>query len=227
MSLRISTLQKEGVYQGSKFLKHYILCEREDLKLLFDELKPFSMYPLTNLSDGSEIDQEAFLKSYESWIEKLKTGKTPEDQELKKMLACVITRDTNALWKQKIPGKRYLIKMRAPCVQVQAHTFTYSDLDGAFRPMTMGKNQIFWGLCFSFPQIYQKPKTMQLSEVEEGLNSELFQTIKLWVRNTSRATPFIVNGKKTNAPIRLGKSCFSWINSHPELKRQNIAVREA
>lgn len=227
MSLRISTLKQEGIYQGSKFLKHHILCETEDLKLLFDQLSPFSIYPLTNLSDGEEIDQETFLISYKSWIEKLKTGKSPEDHELKKVLACVMTRDRNALWKQEIPGKRYLIKMCAPCVQVQAHTFTYSSLDGVFRPMTMGKNQIFWGLCFSFPQIYQEPKTMQLFEVEEGLNSELFQTIKLWVRNTSRATPFIVNGERTNVPIRLGKSCFSWINSHPELKRQKITVREA
>lgn len=224
MSLRISTLQEEGIYQGSKFLKHFILCETEDLKVLFDKLDPFSIYPLTALSDGGGIEKDQFLTSYQSWINGLKEGKIPNDAELKKVLACVITKEKESLWKQEIPGNRFLVKMRAPCVQVQAHFFTYSEVDGVFRPMTMGINQIFWGLCFSFPQIYQEPKTMHLCQVDEGANAKAFQTIKRWVRDTSRATPFVVNDKKTNVPIRLGKTCFSWINRHPQLKEQNIRV---
>jgi hypothetical protein len=224
MSLRLSTPEKEGVYQASKYLKYQVLCEVDELSKLFKSIGDFSIYPLTGLTDGQEISKELFLLEYGSWTLALKEGRIPKDEELRKMLACAWTREPDALWKQEVPGKRYIIKMAKPLVQVQAHFFTYSALDEVFRPMSMGPNQIFWGLQFSFPQIYQHPKTMELLEVEEGANSELFKKIKLWVREETRATPFVVDGKKTNVPIRLGKGCFSWIHNHRQLQEQKIGV---
>lgn len=224
MTLKVSTPHLEGVYQGSKYLKYQVLADLNELKNLFDRLEPFYIYPLTGLGDGEPIDPECFFIQYSSWIEKLKTGQVPADQELRSVLACAFTRELDALWKQEIPGGRYLMKMGKPVIQVQAHFFTYSPIDGVFRPMTMGSSNIFWGLQFSFPQIYQEPKTMELLEVEESPNRDLFQTIKEWVRDQTRPTPFIVDGKKTNVPIRLGKNCFSWINSHPQIREQKIGV---
>lgn len=224
MSLRVSTPEKEGVYQASKYLKYQVLCEVDELARLLESLSPFSMYHLTGLSNGEELESEVFLSAYGSWIQELKEGRIPKDEDLRKVLACAWTKEREALWKQEVPGNKYIIKMAKPLVQVQAHFFTYSSLDEIFRPMSMGPNQIFWGLQFSFPQIYQHPKTMELLEVEEELNCELFKKIKLWVREETRATPFIVSGKKTNVPIRLGKSCFSWINSHKQLQEQKIGV---
>jgi hypothetical protein len=106
-------------------------------------------------------------------------------------------------------------------VQVQAHCFTYSSLDGVFRPMSMGVGSVFWGLQFSYPQIYQDAKTMELCEVEEGT---LFRKIQLWSREATRATPFIVEEKRINSPIRIGKKCLSWIGRHPQLCQQNIGI---
>jgi hypothetical protein len=222
--LRISTPSAEGVYQGSKYLKYQVLCDAEELKNLFVRLEKFSIYPLTGLGSGEPIDQAHFCEVYGSWIEELKQGRVPSDAELRKLLACTFIADTDSLWKQEIPGGRYIVKMGKPVIQVQAHFFTYSPLDAVFRPMTMGSNNIFWGLQFSFPQIYQEPKTMELLEVDESAEAELFQKIKQWVRDETRATPFVVDGKKTNVPIRLGKNCFSWIHSHPQLIAQNIGV---
>lgn len=224
MSLRLSTSEKEGMYQASKYLKYQVLCEVDELARLFERLQSFSIYPLTGLTDGEEIEKRAFLSEYGSWIQELKEGRLPTDGQLRKVLACAWTAEKEALWKQEVPGKRYLVKMAKPLIQVQAHFFTYSSLDGVFRPMTMGPHNIFWGLQFSFPQIYQHPKTMELLEVEEGLNSELFQKIKVWVRDETRPTPFLVGEKRTNVPIRLGKSCFSWIHQHPQLQEQKIGV---
>jgi hypothetical protein len=224
MSLRISTNQAEGVYQGSKYLKHQVLCDAEELKKLFDSLGLFWIYPLTGLSDGEPISPDLFLKEYASWIEVLKGGKTPTDRDLRKMLAAALTATPDALWKQEVPGNRYIVKMGAPVIQMQAHFFTYSSVDEVFRPMTMSEKSIFWGIQFSLPQIYQDPKTMQLLEIEESQNKLLFEKIKLWARETTRATPFVVQGKKTNVPIRLGKNCFSWIHSHPQLIEQGIEV---
>ncbi len=224
MTLRVSTPEAEGVYQGSKYLKYQVLCDAAELKNLFARLESFSIYPLTALGPGAPMDRDHFIEVYGTWIEMLKAGRVPTDTELKSLLACVFTAESDSLWKQEIPGGRYIVKMGRPVVQVQAHFFSYSTLDAVFRPMTMGSNSIFWGLQFSFPQIYQEPKTMELREVDESLEAELFQKIKQWVRDETRATPFVVDEKKTNVPIRLGKNCFSWIHNHPQLILQNIGV---
>ncbi len=224
MTLRISTPALEGLYQGSKYLKFQVLCEADELAGLFAILDSFWIYPLTGLGEGMPIDPAAFLQEYGSWIEELKQGRVPSDAVLRRLLAAAFTAESDALWKQEVPGQRYLIKMAKPVVQVQAHYFTYSPIDAVFRPMTMGTESIFWGLQFSFPQIYQEPKTMELCDVDESPNAELFQKIKQWVRDATRATPFLVEGKRTNSPIRLGKQCFSWIAAHPQLIQQRIGI---
>lgn len=224
MTLRSSNLQQEGVYQGSKYLKYQVLCDAEELAHLFEKLMPFAIYLLTGLSDGKPIEQVRFVERYGSWIQNLKEGLVPTDLQLKQLLACAWTIDADALWKQEVPGGKFIVKVAKPVVQVQAHFFTYSAVDGIFRPMTMGYESIFWGLQFAFPQIYQDPKTMEFLEVDESPNLELFQKIKQWVRDETRATPFLVEEKRINVPIRLGKHCFSWIHKHPQLIQQRIGV---
>jgi hypothetical protein len=224
MSLRTSTPDKEGNYQGSKFLKFQVLCDSEELKELFSRMGTFWIYPLTGLNNGEAISQETFLREHTSWIETLQRGEVPTDATLRKVLACAITSEEDALWKQEVPGGRFLVKIAKPVIQVQAHYFTYSSIDGVFRPMTMGEGSISWGLQFSYPQIYQEPKTMALLEADEEPNAALFQTIRQWTRDCTRATPFIVDGSRINVPIRLGKNCFPWIHKHPQLIAKGIGV---
>lgn len=224
MTLRTSMLPLEGVYQGSKYLKYHVLCDADELGRLFDQLGNFYIFRLTGLGDGEPIEKREFLEKYAEWIRELQSGRVPQDSALKELLAAAFTLETEALWKLQVPKNRYIVKLSKPVVQVQAHFFTYSPVDEVFRPMTMGQANIFWGLQFSFPQIYQDPKTMEFLETDESSNSGLFSSIKHWVRNETRATPFVIDGKKTNVPIRLGKNCFSWIHSHPQLKEQKIGV---
>jgi len=221
MKLRVSTREIEGVYQGSRWLKFQVLCAPEELRVLFRRIGFFSLFPLTGIVDGNPLSEEFFLSEYGSWIEELKSGVVPKERSLKKVLAASLTDDNEALWLQEIPDKGYLIKIARPVVQIQAHWFTYSSEDGVIRPMSMGFNSIFWGLQFSFPGIYQDAKTMEFKEAERGA---LFETLRLWVRDCTRATPFIVGEKRINAPIRLGKDCFSWIKRHPQLVSQGISV---
>ncbi len=72
--LRISTLEKEGLYQGSKYLKSQVLCDASELEVLFKE--NFHLFRLTGLGDGQPLDPAVFLSEYASWIEGLKKGKS-------------------------------------------------------------------------------------------------------------------------------------------------------
>jgi hypothetical protein len=219
--LRISTPEKEGVYQGSKWLKFQVLCEQAELERLFLRLRPFYILPLTGIVNGHPLSEESFLAEYGSWIAGLKEGRVPEDFALKKILAAAMTDDLDSLWLQEVPGKGYLMKMAKPVLLAQAHSFSYSKMDGVFRPMSMGLQSVFWGIQFSFPSLYQDAKTMELREVERG---KLFEEVRLWVRQETRATPFVMEGERINSPIRLGRGCFSWIGRHPQLMSQGISI---
>lgn len=224
MTLAISTPQQEGNFQGSKWLKFQVLCDAEELRDLFGRLAPFSIYPLTGVVSGSPLDPEFFIGEYGSWIEDLKQGIAPTEAQLRRLLACALIEDRSALWLQEIPGRGYLVKIRKPVIQVQAHYFSYSSVDGIFRPMSMGVNSVFWGLQFSFPQIYQDGQSLEFFETEEN---RLFEILRLWVRNATRPTPFFADGKKNNSPIRIGKNCLCWIGRHPQLIQQQIGVVHA
>lgn len=221
MTLRISHLANEGVYQASKWLKCQVLLDGEEMRHLLDALGSFWIFPVTGIVDGKPISLAVFVEEYTRWINGLKEGKIPSSEDLRRLMACVFIDDLDALWLQEVATDRFITKIAKPIVQVQTHYFSYSALDHVFRPMSMGKDSIFWGLQFSFPQIYQDPKTMELCEVEEGA---MFRKIQLWMRENTRATPFVVEGKRMNSPIRLGKQCFSWIHKHPQLIEQNIGI---
>lgn len=219
----ISTLD-QGICQGAKWLKTCALIDKAEFGQLVKSLGTFWMVPVGKIGEGEPIPLSLFLEEYGTWMESLQQGLIPSEESLKKYLAAIWTQDLQAVWKKEIPGKGYLVKISQPVVQVQAHFFTYSPIDQVFRSMSMGPESVFWGLQFSFPQVIQNAKTMEITEVSEH---PLFKLIRTWIRDATRATPFIVAGKKINVPMRLGKTCFSWIHKHPQLQAAGIGVEGA
>jgi hypothetical protein len=223
--MRISTPAQEGQFQAAKWLKLQALVDSQELSALFDLVEPSWLLPLSGMFSMGELPVQRgdFLLEYRRWIEALQNGSIPE---IKKYNALAWTKNEESFWLQEVPGNRYLVKPCEPMVHIQVHQMGYSSVDGVFRPMVLSQESIFWGLQFSFPQVIQQSKTMDLVEVEEGPNLELFQTVRKWVRERTVAIPMVVDGKRINLPMRLGKTCFSWINRHPQLVSRNFSVLE-
>lgn len=218
---RISTPALEGPFQAAKWFKIQALIDGAELASIFEE--KFEIYPLSGHHALADLPmaKAKYLAAYTSWVELLKNGIAPKEEEFRPFAATMWAESEDNLWLQQIPGERYIVKPSAPFVQVQIHQMGYSDVDDVFRPMSLSQNSIFWGIQFSFPQVYQDPKTQQLLEAEE---SPLFEKIRKWTRDISMPTPMLVAGKRVNIPIRLGKTCFPWINNHPGLKQKGLAV---
>lgn len=221
---KISTFALEGEYLASKWLKIQALVDPNELSILMDMLKDFEIYPLSNacLIDEMPMSRKNYLENYKNWIEKIQNGACPTDLDFKPLNATAWTKTADAIWLQEIPKNRFLVKPCAPLIQVQVHHMSYSSVDGMFRSMILSNDRIFWGLQFSYPQIYQDPKTMEILEAKGSPNYELFQIIRNWSRDYTVATPMIVNQERKNLPIRLGKKCFSWVNAHPQLKPHSV-----
>lgn len=216
---RISTLAAEGQFQAAKWIKIQALVDEEELRILMQE--SFTIYPLSGMFSLEEfpMSKEDYLSIYGKLIEAIRSGKLPS--EAKNIQAVAWVENEEAIWLQELPGKKFLAKPSAPFVQVQLHSMGYSPVDGEFRPMILSQDAIFWGLQFSYPLVYQQPKSQELLESED---SALFQAIRKWIRDYTIPTPMKVGDRKVNLPIRIGKNCLSWINSHPQLGKKGLSL---
>lgn len=226
-TLRISTFE-ELPLQASKWLQIQVLIDFDEMTHLFDFLKPFSLFvcgAVTPYGQG-EITQDDFLKHYNDYVNALKIGSLPAVESYQKWFTLAMTASPDALYTIPIDHNQ-LIRIAKPIIQMQAHTIDYSPFDKKFRSMVHGSNVITWGIQFSYPQLYQDPITKQVITIRndpEFPNSELFNKLQKWIRQYTTPTPFIVENKMTNVPIRLGKNC-TWINRHPKLIEKGITVK--
>ena len=215
-------------YQASKWQQIQFLVDVSELGSLFHEMGTFFLYQLGGVLKPGEglVSREQFLSVYADYIDHLKKGKLPEKSPI---LTSAFTVDPNALYFADVAHGKQIVRICRPVIQSQEHLFDYSRDDQKFRSMVYGLESVTWGLQFSYPQLFSDPATHAIQNVlrDEGFpNTELFRKLQKWVRQNTQPTPFVIEGKKTNTPIRLGKRCFEWINRHPGLKPKGITVDE-
>lgn len=214
---------------ASKWQKLPTLLDVNEMRDLFSFLGQFWIVRISGLIPIGEeiISQEEFLDAYANYISSIKNAGVSTDSRLRSYFSAILTTFPDALYSVKINEEKQLIKVLQPVVQLQAHYCNYSQADSTFRSMVIGSvGCISWGLQFSYPHLYQDEyhQAITVREVPQFPNTALFKRLQQWIRHQTIAAPFIVEGKKVIVPIRLGKECLSWINSHPHLQLKNIQV---
>lgn len=233
ITLRESTLAKEGPLLVSKALKMPILLAAEEMEDLFSTLEKeagnvgiYFAHGLCKKGEG-KISKRYFLKGYADYISYLKKGQLPPIDSFRSLFSSFLS-VTHAILYAIVPEEGLqLIKSTRPVVQMQLNHIHFSKEDGTFRPMVFGSDSISWGIQFSYPQLFQDPKTQEIYPIRETPffpNTQLFKIFQRWNRQSTIPTPFVVEGKKVNAPIRIGKQCLNWINCHPQLVEKGIYV---
>lgn len=227
MSLRLSSPQKEGEMRVSKWLKHQVLLDADEMRALFSALAHFSIFVVSEPGklETLSLSHDEFLQKYEEYLEALKTG--GDLTRFRRYFSSIFTVTPEVLYAMECGKERVLIKPIKPVVQLQAHQFFVSEIDGKFHSMVLGQESVSWGVQFSYPQIYQHPESHEFSKVTdtpEFPNTALYLQLARWLRQNTLPTPFLHRGVRTNVPIRLGKRCFSWINQHPQLPSKRLEV---
>ena len=224
-------MSKPVAIQASKWLKVQILVDAAEMESLFTALGDFSIYICGSVvpKGSGEISQKTFLKVFEKYITAIKKGEIPPENIYRQMFSAVLNRDPEALFAVSVGSDRQLWRVSKPVIQLQPHSMDYSPYDGKFRAMVYGRDSILWGVQVSYPQLFLNAETKEAENVDESEkfpNTLLFKHLQRWVRNHTLPTPFLVEGRRINVPIRLGKKCLAWINHHPQLAPKNIQVVE-
>lgn len=228
MSLAVKNTNEP--YHASKWLSVALLVNAHEMQSLFQTLGTVYIYNVGSITKRGEgvITSEAFLSGYERYVHALRNGKIPEDSSYRTLFSSAMTVKEDHVYALHVGEEGQLIRIAKPIVQIQAHNLDYSTADGQFRPMVFGMNSVLWGIQFSYPQLYEDPKTHAPIKVEDNAsfpNTSLFKAIQKWARENTVPTPFLVDGKVINVPMRLGKSCFEWINHHPQLTQKLYKVK--
>jgi hypothetical protein len=228
--IRESTLAIEGPLKVSKLLKVPVLIDAEEMEALLQVLEEvqghLSFYQVQGICKKGEgvFSKEGFSGIYRDYIDVLKGGALPLNR-FKAPFSSALSSTSEILYSIPLENDQHIIKATEPIIQLQENQIQYSQEDMTFRSMVYGQETISWGLYFTYPQIFQDPKTHDIYPVDVTFpNTLLFRALQKWIREFTVATPFIVEGKKLNVPIRLGKKCFAWINNHAQLKEKKISV---
>lgn len=226
MNLRVGSA-KEPPMQVSKWLELQLLIDENDMKELFTELGEFQIYTAGVLCNKNEgiISKDQFLMQYQAYINALRNGLLPNEEAFRTLFSSVFSVDSSHLFQVEVPNERRIIRVEKPVLQLQMNKIVYTPLDGKFRAMSLSQGAIFWGLQFSYPQLYRKAGDAEVLKTNQFPNSQLFRKLQHWMRQATIPTPFEVDGQCINVPMRLGRQCISWINRHPQLAAQNIAVQ--
>ncbi|QZA59251.1 hypothetical protein [Candidatus Rhabdochlamydia porcellionis] len=226
---RVSSSSQEGLLQVSKWIKVQVLLDQEEIVDLFKKLDPFYLIAVSKpvKKQNALLSQNDFLQAHLEYIQSLKKGKVAQDSCFREYFSCTMTRSKEVFYAMPVSEERFLIKPVLPVIQMQMHQFLFSSMDKIFYPMVLGQKTVSWGIQFSYPQFYQDPKTKEIIRViKKDLfpNTELFSLLMKWIRQFTIPTPFLVEEKRVNATIRIGKKCMSWIHLHQQLQELGIKV---
>lgn len=210
-------------FSVSKWIKHQVLLDEHEMEACLSEISPAYFYNVSSIvpRDKLQFSKEVFLHAYQNYISALKRGEVPKID--RPIFSSVITVDPEALFAEEIKPGGWMARLKTPVVQLQHHRFFVSKVDHKIHPMVMSPDSICWGVQFAFPQIFLD-ETGSYMKTTEFPNWELFSKLLKWVKAHSVPTTFLFQGIKIATPIRLGKNCFSWINTHPQLVTQGVQV---
>lgn len=230
--LRITEDSGEPSLQAAKWLQHRMLLDSSEMENLLEELGRPSIFRVGSLIKAGEeqVASQTFLEQYAAYIAPLKQGSLPDLALFRRQFALVMTLSPEVLFALRVSPEERIVRAALPIIQIQAHAMHYSQSEGQFRSMVFGPDCITWGLQFSYPQIYQDSATKEIIKVVESdrcVNTPLYRKLLRWQRTHTRPTPMVVEeGRLINIPVRLGYSCFSWVNSHAQLVEKHIRVVE-
>lgn len=220
-------------FLASKWLHIDFLISHEEMKRLFSSLQVehetlFLFSTLGVQKRGqNRIKLADFFHAWKAYEEALQKNEPLNGTPFRFFFTNCISKYEDAVEPMLIGEDRERVMPKTPCLQMQPHRFSYSKLDGKFRSMVLGKNSVSWGVRVSYPQLYQIPNSREVVDALEKShfpNAALFSSLRSWLRHNSLPTPMIVDGKRVNIPMRIGKECLPWINNHPELGALKVGL---
>jgi len=214
----------EGNPNFSRWVSLDFLIDLDEMRAFLKELEPFHLLSSTPIQseDPFYLSQQDFLNAYSYYISELKEGRVPDPKRYKPYFHLFLTTLLDGVLRREVGSGKEILKISIPTLLVRPICLNLSKVDQSIRVGPLNPEGILWGLQISFPQLMQKAGAADIEPIKPQAdpNAMLFKKVRGWIRSHTKPTLFKVNEKEVSVPIRLGKKCLSWINSHPQFKEQ-------
>ena len=168
------------------------------------------------------ISVEDLIVRYREYLSSLRQKEQLPSQEMRHFFSLFLSSSLDDFYAISLPQERFVIKTRKPVVHLQLYHCFVSRVNGEILPMVLHPDSFSFGLQFSYPQIYEDPKTHEFFKamLEKKLhNTELFKKIVFWIRQNTKPASLCIGGKKVYAPFRLGKTAEDPMSYHLALQK--------
>ena len=208
--------------QATKWLKLPLFLDASELQALFDYLGQIAIIPLSGVfpKGKEELSFSNYIALYSQYLERLHKGDYSDPD---KKLITAWTLDPQDVEERQV-ATGFLVKPLRPVIQVQPYWLNYSETDGKFHEMAFSKESLAWGLLFSFPQLFQESKTLDIVKVKEPEfpNAGLFKALQRFSREATLPTPFTTPAGQVNFPARIGKKMLPQAALMPQLQSKGL-----
>ncbi len=222
--IRTSSLEEEGVFRASKWLKHAILLNTEEMRSLLSLVDPFFLIPASGVLPDADwqVSLEEFLKQYQTYLKWMESDPALPPPPLRRFFSLMLSSSLDVFYSMAVaPGKK-IIKASLPVIQIQLYHCFFSSFDHQIRSMVLSPESFGWGIQISYPQIYEDPKTHQYSKVlleeDKFSNSKAFKEMVSWLRKNTQPVPLQEEGR-AYAPFRIGKQSLEKRQTHLGLQK--------
>jgi hypothetical protein len=221
--IRYSSVEQEGIFRASKWLKHAALLSVEEMQSFLSVLDSFFLVPASGLLSKAswKVSEPEFLRQYEEYIDWMKLHATLPPMPLRRFFSLMLSTSLKTFYAVEVPDEKIAIKPSLPVIQIQLYHCFFSPFDHQIRSMVASPESFAWGLQFSYPQIYEHPKTHQFAKVllEEGFpNSKPFKEMVSWLRKNTKPVALQEEGR-AYAPFRIGNLSLAQRETHVGLQK--------
>jgi len=206
----------------SRWLSLQVWLSLDEMRVLFEQVLPCrGVYSGRVLNpESTSCSVEMFLNTYSDYLEAQKVR--GDITNFRQHLAVSWTRDDTSFEELYLREDAVILKPLKPVIQTQVHSFTLSEEGGKVHSMVLGPTALYWGVQFSYPQLFHSDKgpVSVFKEAESFPNTGLYRTLQKEIRKISSPVAFNFAGKKIQSSLRLGRG----IEILPNLKEQGIEV---
>lgn len=203
----------------SRQMHRSMLLHPEELRSLCEDEELCSFFYLGKALDRKEIEinKETFLAIYAEEFHNFFLGKSIPNFTC---LALFLEKEHFLFLETE---KRVIVRPKLPVIQISFANFFLEKKESKIQEKAFGTDNIFWGIKFSFFQLYMDAEQKVHSALTELPSGKIFRNILSWSRSNTRPVAFLYQGKKVLTTLRIGKK-IERINEVIYLQREGLTV---
>jgi hypothetical protein len=169
-----------------------------------------------------EMEISEFLSIMTKFITEIESRSDIDIDPYRIPFSCALSPTISDFSVMHLPGERVLVKPREPVIQLRPLSLSMSP-EGALQTKSWGKDNIFWGIQLSYPQIFQDPQTKEIVQaLADHPNGKLFKEILKWFRLHTKPVSLAKRGKSLAFSLKVGAKSVYLLAKHEQIKKSII-----